>query len=208
MIRTTDPIIGKISCVVSAIDNVAGLRFSQTGGLHAVVQNSTHHGLLVGVSSGGRFRLPTGDIVWRVDDRPYRELKATDNPPPAGAPAMIFPVPPGTSDAAVAAMQQTIATALQATAGMTATSTVATGGNARDGIWASIEQHGQGRTDHRQRYPPDPDRRQFPRGYRYLRPQSLSISSYPCPHRQDCCCRHRSVPGISPAELQPGASTD
>lgn len=33
-----------------------------TGALHPVIESSSPYGLLVGVSSGGRFRLPTGGL--------------------------------------------------------------------------------------------------------------------------------------------------
>lgn len=80
VVRTADPITGRRTCAVSALDRFAGSRFSQVGGLYAVVENNPDAGLLVGVSSGGRYRMPVGDIVWRVDNQPYRTLKAVNNP--------------------------------------------------------------------------------------------------------------------------------
>src|SRR5690606_37462148 len=79
--RTADPITGATSCVVSALDYVGKLRYSRSGYLYPIIERSGTHGLLVGISSGGQFRLPTGAIVWRVDDRPFRQLKPEDNPP-------------------------------------------------------------------------------------------------------------------------------
>ena len=83
--------------------------------------------MLVGVGSGGRFRLPTGDIVWRVDDRPFRTLAAADNPPGATTPAM----PQASTPQASAAMQQLVDQQMRLVAAVTATSTVAGGNTAR-----------------------------------------------------------------------------
>lgn len=122
MSRTSDPITGASSCVVAAWDRAAGTSYSRTGALYPFVENSSVHGLLVGVSSGGRIRLPTGDIVWRVDDRPFRTLAAADNPPGAAASA----VPAGNP-----AMQQLVDQQMRIVAAATATSTVASGRTAR-----------------------------------------------------------------------------
>jgi hypothetical protein len=127
--RVADPITGASSCVVSAMDRIGGTRFSRTGTLYPIVEINSEHGLLVGVSSGGRFRLPTGDILWRVDDHPHREIKAADNPPAYGSSATI-PVLVG-NDAAAAAMRASMAAIVRATASATATSTVASGDTAR-----------------------------------------------------------------------------
>jgi hypothetical protein len=126
VIRTTDPIIGASTCVVAALDYVGKDSFSRMGMLYPVVENNPVHGLLIGISSGGKFRLPTGDIVWRVDDRPFRELKAEDNP--ATGPA---PVIPAASDPASKAMQDTLALTMKMTVSMTATSTMASGDRAK-----------------------------------------------------------------------------
>ena len=98
VIRTTDPITGASTCVVAALDYVGKDSFSRMGMLYPVVENNPVHGLLVGVSSGGKFRLPTGDIVWRVDDRPFRELKAQNNP---GASAQPVKAPTTVADKAM-----------------------------------------------------------------------------------------------------------
>ncbi len=84
VVQTQDPITGRSTCAVSALDRIGGMRFSRVGMLYAVVETIPDAGLLVGVSSGGKVRLPVGDIVWRVDDRPYRTLRAIDNPAASG----------------------------------------------------------------------------------------------------------------------------
>lgn len=126
--RTTDPITGESTCVVAAYDQVGRSRFSRVGALYPVVENNARLGLLVGVSSGGQFRLPTGDIVWRVDDRPHREIRAADNPATGAA----LPVPFRTgNEAADRAVEQTMAQQGNLIASMTATSTVASGDRAQ-----------------------------------------------------------------------------
>ena len=127
VIRTTDPITGASTCVVAALDYVGKDSFSRMGMLYPVVENNPVHGLLVGISSGGKLRFPTGDIVWRVDDRPFRELKAEDNPATGTAPATA-PVP---SNIASKTMQETVAFSMKLVAAMTGTSTVASGDRAK-----------------------------------------------------------------------------
>ncbi|ODP37065.1 hypothetical protein BFL28_18870 [Sphingomonas turrisvirgatae] len=104
--------------MVAAYDKAAGMSFSRTGAIYPFVENSSIHGILVGVSSGGRIRLPTGDIVWRVDDRPFRTLRAADNPPGAAG-TVASPDDP--------AMKQLIEQQMKLVAAATATSTVAAG---------------------------------------------------------------------------------
>lgn len=123
-IRVTDPITEVTSCKVSATDAAAGMRLTRTGALYPVVELHSELGLLVGVSSGGKFRVPTGDIVWRVDDLPFHELKAADNPVMPNASAM-------PSDVAAEVMQQTTADIHRMIASATATSTMASGDKAR-----------------------------------------------------------------------------
>jgi hypothetical protein len=127
--RTTDPITGAPSCVVAAYDQIGRSKFSRMGFLYAVVENSAKHGVLVGVSSGGQFRLPTGDILWRVDDRPHRELRASDNPPSGASPG-----PPARTgnDAVDKTIADAMALTASLTASMTATSTVARGDRATE----------------------------------------------------------------------------
>lgn len=122
VMRTADPITGSSTCAVVASDHAAGLRFTQTGGLYPVVENNSTFGLLVGVSSGGRIRMPTGDIVWRVDDKPFRTLRAVDNP------AAVGPVAGDGTDTVAAVTAQT----LRLVRGLTSTSTMAGGDAARD----------------------------------------------------------------------------
>ena len=120
--RTTDPIIGATTCVVAAYDRAAGMSYTRVGALYPFVENSGTHGLLVGVSSGGRFRLPTGDIVWRVDDRPFRTLSAANNPAGMNASTITQGNP---------AMQQLVDQQMRLVAAAIATSTVASGDTAR-----------------------------------------------------------------------------
>ena len=123
--RTTDPITGVTRCTVAAFDRVGGTRFTRTGAIYPVVEMNSQLGLLVGVSSGGRIRVPTGDIVWRIDDLPFRTLRAEDNPVAAQAESE-------QSNASVAAMQSGMAQINRLTAAMTATSTMASGQLARE----------------------------------------------------------------------------
>lgn len=120
VVRTQDPITGRQTCAVSALDRIGGMRFTQVGILYAVVENNSDAGLLVGVSSGGRWRVPIGDIVWRVDDKPYRTLRAMDNPEVVrtGNPALMAADAakmPGGTDASAAASTNATATAGAAT---------------------------------------------------------------------------------------------
>lgn len=124
VIRVIDPITKVTSCKVSATDAGAGLRLTRTGVLYPVVELHSELGLLVGVNSGGKFRVPTGDIVWRVDDLPFHELKAGDNPVVPGSSAM-------PSDVAAQVMQKTTADFHRLIASTTATSTMASGDKAK-----------------------------------------------------------------------------
>lgn len=114
--ETADPVTGVRRCVVAAFDRAASARFSRTGYLYPIVEYNSEHGLLVGVSTGGPYRLPAGDIVWRVDDRPFRTLRAADNPTSSPAAATT-----GDAMADAMALQQRLVDA------MTATATVASG---------------------------------------------------------------------------------
>lgn len=133
VVRATDPITGRTTCAVSALDRIAGMRFTRIGALYAVVE-MTPEGLLVGVSSGGRYRLPVGDIVWRVDDKPYRTLLARDNPTALASPKpatnAALPNAPG-SAAADTAYRQTLDAAMkqqaELVASLTATATMTSG---------------------------------------------------------------------------------
>lgn len=120
--RTSDPITGATTCIVAAYDRAAGMSFTRVGALYPFVENNSTHGLLVGVSSGGHIRLPTGDILWRVDDRPFRILKAADNP----AAVTTSAIPQDN-----VAMQRLMDQQMRLVAAATATSTVAGGDTAR-----------------------------------------------------------------------------
>ncbi|EQB00234.1 hypothetical protein L288_18525 [Sphingobium quisquiliarum P25] len=128
--RSSDPITGTTSCVVTAYDTAAGMKFSRMGFLYPIVENNPKLGLLIGVSSGGRYRLPTGDILWRVDDNPHRELKAADNPAVGGTSfGAAFKTGNEATDRQVEGVMVQTA---QLTASLTATSTVASGDKARE----------------------------------------------------------------------------
>ena len=129
--RSVDPITGKTSCVVAAYDGGKGLWFTRVGALYPIVEMNSDYGLVVGVSSGGGYRMPTGDILWRVDGLPFREIRAADNP--GTRMAGVNP-----ADTVTQVTQQSLALARS----LTATSTVASG----DPAWAMLEElrHGKG----------------------------------------------------------------
>lgn len=124
VMRVTDPITHASSCAVTASDYVGKIRFTQMGGLYPVVEMNSTYGLLVGVSSGGRYRLPTGDILWVVDGLPHRELRAADNPGMPPLPSASVD-PTQTTNAATAYAMQMVKTGV-------ATSTMASGAKARE----------------------------------------------------------------------------
>lgn len=154
VIKTEDPITGRKTCAVSALDRIGGMRFTQIGILYAVIEKNPDAGLLVGVSSGGKYRMPVGDIVWRVDDKPYRTLRAIDNlgafhtastaqEPPGSAPegdkrpaeGVDGKTPASPSDSALQAYSKTLAATMQQQSEMvmalTATATMASGEKAK-----------------------------------------------------------------------------
>jgi hypothetical protein len=124
--KTEDPITGKKTCVVAAYDQYSSSRYSRTGFLYPIVEKSEALGVLVGVSSGGRFRLPTGDILWRVDGLPHRILKAIDNPPSGNFTPTMAPFRTG-NEATDKAIADAMASSSAVSASLTATSTVASG---------------------------------------------------------------------------------
>ncbi|BAI97445.1 hypothetical protein Sj15T_18820 [Sphingobium sp. TA15] len=128
--RTTDPVTGVSRCVVSALDYVGKTRYSRTGFLYPVIENHPQHGLLVGVSSGGRFRLPTGTILWRVDDQPFREVRPEDGPVTTDMSAMPAGLTPQ-DPVAAKAMADAMAVSGRAIMAATATSSFAMGDTAR-----------------------------------------------------------------------------
>jgi len=139
--RTTDPVTGATRCVVTALDYFGRSRYSRTGFLYPVIEQHPDHGLLVGVSSGGRFRLPTGTILWRVDDRPFRELRAEDGPVTVDT---AVTVPEGTPQGSIAATAMADAMALtnRMIMSATATSTFAQGDRAKEMLTELLAGHG------------------------------------------------------------------
>lgn len=129
--KTIDPVVGSERCVVVAPDSFGKDAFTRAGILYPMVEMSAKYGLLVGVSSGGRYRFPTGDILWRVEGQPLRELRAADNPFSA-IPAIALPALPSGSDAASKAIAETTAMALRMSTAVAATSTVASGAKAKE----------------------------------------------------------------------------
>jgi len=124
VMRATDPVTLASTCAVVASDYFGRTRFTRTGALYPVVEMNSTWGLLVGVSTGGPIRMPTGDILWAVDGHPYRELKAADSP---GVPKK----PEPGSDAA-SNIEAVTAYAMQLAKGGVATSTMASGAKARE----------------------------------------------------------------------------
>lgn len=124
VVRATDPITRISTCAVVATDYVGRTRFTRTGALYPVVEMNSTFGLLVGVSSGGRVRLPTGDILWAVEGQPYRTLRAADNPTASPVPA--------TAPGLGASVEEVTAYAMRLSQQVTATSTMASGEKARE----------------------------------------------------------------------------
>jgi len=129
--RTTDPVTGVSRCVVSALDYVGKTRYSRTGFLYPVIEKHPQHGLLVGVSSGGRFRLPTGTILWRVDDQPFREVRPEDGPMTADMSSALPSAVMGQDPVAAKAVADAMAVSGRMIMSATATSSFAMGDTAR-----------------------------------------------------------------------------
>ena len=131
--RTEDPITGQKSCIVTAYDQFGKTKFSRNGFLYPIVEKNDDYGVLVGVSSGGKYRLPSGTILWRVDDFPHRVIDPKDNPnlETDSYAAMVPQVSSGNSevDAQVA---ESMKNAFAVTASITATSTLAHGERAQE----------------------------------------------------------------------------
>ncbi len=127
--RTSDPITGEERCVVARYDQFGSSLFSRTASLYPVVEVHPKYGLLVGVSSGGRYRLPVGDVVWRVDDKTHRDLLAKDSPlSPQHQGLVDQQTVTGVDANHGAAIEQ----AMQATMSMLSTSIIATGEKAQE----------------------------------------------------------------------------
>lgn len=129
--RTTDPVTGVSRCVVSALDYLGKTRYSRTGFLYPVIEKHPEHGLLVGVSSGGRFRLPTGTILWRVDQQLFRELRPEDGPMTIDMPAAVPSGAAPSDSIAAKAMADAMAVTNRMVMSATATSSFAGGETAR-----------------------------------------------------------------------------
>lgn len=129
--RMADPITGASSCVVAAFDQFGKTKYSRFGYLYPVVENNAQLGLLVGVSSGGKYRAPTGDVIWRVDGNPFRQLRAADNPNITPATPLGYPAPTGNA-ATDKIVADAMANAMKITAAYTSTSTVASGDRAKE----------------------------------------------------------------------------
>lgn len=127
---TTDPITGVSRCVVAAYDRVGSFEFSQVNVLYPIVERNSKFGVLVGVSSGGGFRVPVGDVVWRIDQRPYRKLRQMDNP--TTEPTSVN-IPSGPTPAEKAVNDYLVFSQKFAQT-ITATSTVASGEQAKEMI--------------------------------------------------------------------------
>lgn len=78
--RDVDPVTDHNRCTVTAPDRSRGRSFTRLGALYPFVEMNSDVGLLVGVASGGQYRIPPGDIVWRVDRHPHHSLSAADTP--------------------------------------------------------------------------------------------------------------------------------
>lgn len=125
--RTHDPLTDQSSCVVTAYDTVRKMKFSRFGFLYPVIEMNSQHGLLIGVSSGGQYRVPTGDILWRVDSQPHRIIRAADNPAKSNSSVTPFQAPRTGNVEVDERMARYMADAQKMTAAFTATSTVASG---------------------------------------------------------------------------------
>lgn len=132
--RSTDPVTGLERCVVAAVDRFGSDRLSRMGSLYPFVEKNSAIGLLVGVSSGGRFRVPPGDILWRVDANAFQELKISDTPTTGTSltPAVPAPAQVQGSPEAEKAFQDAMAMSKRLVAAMTSGVTAASGTRAEE----------------------------------------------------------------------------
>jgi len=131
--RSSDPVTGTQRCVVAAVDRDGDDHFSQFGRLYPFVESNSTLGLLVGVSSGGQYRLPPGDILWRVDDKPFRDLKMMDTPAlPGAAPSQPMPASTQGNPQAEKAFQDAMAMTARLTSATASGVTAASGDMAKE----------------------------------------------------------------------------
>jgi hypothetical protein len=79
-LRASDPITGSERCTVTAPDRAFGRGYTRAGFIYPFVEMNSEVGLLVGVMSGGNYRVPPGDVQWRVDGNEHRTLRASRTP--------------------------------------------------------------------------------------------------------------------------------
>ena len=79
-LRASDPITGSERCTVTAPDRSFGRGYTRAGFIYPFVEMNSEVGLLVGVMSGGNYRVPPGDVQWRVDSNDHRTLRANRTP--------------------------------------------------------------------------------------------------------------------------------
>lgn len=123
--ESVDPITSVSRCIVAPPDRAWGTAYTRTGYLYPFVENNSELGLLVGVSSGGPIRVPPGDIVWRVDDKPHRTLDAVNTPTLGNT------SPPIDTSEMTDVVRQSFETAMAASSGMI--SSIQNGTTAVDG---------------------------------------------------------------------------
>ena len=79
--QSTDKVTGETRFVVSAQHKILGASVRSGAKLYATIEEHRTAGLMVGVASGGNtYRVPVGEIIWRVDENEVRELKVSDTP--------------------------------------------------------------------------------------------------------------------------------
>ena len=76
----TDAVTGTNRCVVVKPDAFGGLDYTRAFHLYPVVEKHPKHGVLVGVSTGGNYPVPSGDILWRVDENKPILIKSAETP--------------------------------------------------------------------------------------------------------------------------------
>src|SRR5690606_37139503 len=132
--RSNDPVTGIERCVVAVTDRFGSDRSSRMGSLYPFVERNSSIGLLVGVSSGGRYRLPADDACRRLDANPLRELKMSDTPAigPSSAPAIPMPVQARGNPEAEKAFEDAMAMSTRLMSATTSGVTAVSGGRAEE----------------------------------------------------------------------------